>query len=132
MYQTNYTTFVFEIVTPGTYLFNVLAVNILGNGSEESTFITVFTSHDECSSYNIRNTFIVTVVGLSVTAIFCSVMTTVIICCVRKGKKQRRYKEGRKEPAQTEPAYDAPVCATRHDGELELKENICYSNKQYI
>ena len=39
--QTNYTTLVFENVTPGTYLFTVLAVNILGEGPEESIVITV-------------------------------------------------------------------------------------------
>ena len=39
--QTNYTTFVLEHVTPGAYLFTVLAVNILGDGVEESTVITM-------------------------------------------------------------------------------------------
>ena len=39
--QTNYTTFVLENVTPGAYLFTVLAVNILGDGQGESTVITV-------------------------------------------------------------------------------------------
>ena len=39
--QTDYTAFVLENVTPGTYLFTVLAVNILGGGLEESTVITV-------------------------------------------------------------------------------------------
>ena len=39
--QTNYTTFVLENVTPGAYLFTVLAVSILGDGVAESTVITM-------------------------------------------------------------------------------------------
>ena len=37
--QTNYTTFVFENVTPGTYLFTVLAINIVGDGAYENVII---------------------------------------------------------------------------------------------
>ena len=39
--QTTYTAFVFENVTPGAYLFTVLAVNILGDGVEESIVLIV-------------------------------------------------------------------------------------------
>ena len=39
--QTNYTAFVLKNVTPGTYLFTILAVNILGGGTEDGTSITV-------------------------------------------------------------------------------------------
>ena len=84
-------------------------------------FLHVDLPGNECIPY---------IVGLPVTAVFCSVVTAVLVCCVRKGKKQKQYEEGRKELAQTEPAYDAPEWATRNNGELELKENVCYSNKQ--
>ena len=39
--QTTCTTFVIENAGPGVYVFTVLAVNILGDGEEESTVIIV-------------------------------------------------------------------------------------------
>ena len=89
----------------------------VGPQATESTF------HTACIPY---------VVGLPVTAVFCSAVTAVVVCCARKGKEQKRYKQERKEPAQKEPVYDTPVCTTNNNAELVLKENVCYGNKQYI
>ena len=44
MNQTNYTTFVVEGVSPGTYFFTVLAVNVMGDGKEEIVDVSITSS----------------------------------------------------------------------------------------
>ena len=106
------------------------STNYSGNGKSHDHAITP--NKLIVSSFHIGladNDCIYYMMGLPVTAVFCSLVGGLLTTLAFYVRNRRRRTKFSPELAETGPLYDIPHSSTRSNPEVELNENVCYGKE---